>query len=298
MPKSVTLAEPSSSTSTFWGLTSRWTMLARVRGAERAGDLDRVGDRLVDRQPAHAADALLQRLALDVLEDDVRAAVLLAGVDHADDVRVGELGDGARLAAEALELVGVRRDLAVHQLDRDLALERRVERAVDRRHPAGPDLGVEAVPAVQAHADERAHRVARIVADSGTSGHAYADRLAQRPRMQVRRTGAGHLGMCYPPERRHRGWRRPSHTRRGVPDARGVGSRPARRRRRHREMDGPRRHEARRGPSHRSRTNSVCVGAAEAPARRRRGRSRTGRRPPARCASPRRGRPTRPRARA
>jgi hypothetical protein len=26
---------------------------------------------------------------------------------------------GARLAAEALELVGVRRDLAVHQLDRD-----------------------------------------------------------------------------------------------------------------------------------------------------------------------------------
>ncbi len=26
MPKSVTLADPSSSISTFWGLTSRWTM--------------------------------------------------------------------------------------------------------------------------------------------------------------------------------------------------------------------------------------------------------------------------------
>ena len=36
------------------------------------------------------------------------APVLLAGVDHADDVRVRELGDRARLAAEALELVGVR----------------------------------------------------------------------------------------------------------------------------------------------------------------------------------------------
>ena len=37
-------------------------------------------------------------------------------------------------------------------------------------HPdaAGADLGVEAVPAVQAHADERAHGLVRIVADVGT----------------------------------------------------------------------------------------------------------------------------------
>ena len=82
--------------------------VARVRGAERARDLDRVGHRLGDRQAAAAADALLERLALDVLEDDVGAAVVLARVDHADDVRVRELGDRARLAAEALELVGVR----------------------------------------------------------------------------------------------------------------------------------------------------------------------------------------------
>ena len=81
--------------------------VAGVGGGERARDLDRVGDRLVDRQAAHAADAVLQRLALDVLEDDVGPAVLLPGVDHADDVRVAELGDGASLAPEALELVGV-----------------------------------------------------------------------------------------------------------------------------------------------------------------------------------------------
>ena len=164
MPKSVTLAVPSSSMRTFWGLTSRWTMPCVVRGAERAGDLDRVGDRLGDRQPAVAADAVLERLALDVLEDDVRAAVVLAGVDHADDVRVVELGDRARLAAEALELVGVRGDLAVHELDRDLALEHRVEGAVDRRHAAGADLGVEPVAAVEQGADLRAHRsIVRIV---------------------------------------------------------------------------------------------------------------------------------------
>ena len=74
----------------------------------------------------------------------VRVA-LLAGVDDADDVRVVELRDRARLAAEALELVGVAGDLAVHELDRHLALEHRVEGAVHRRHAADPDLGVEAV---------------------------------------------------------------------------------------------------------------------------------------------------------
>jgi cell division ATPase FtsA len=68
-------------------------------------------------------------------------------------VRVVELGDSARLAPEPLELVGVRAHLAVHQLDRDLALQHRVERAVDRGHAAVPDLCVEPVAA----GEERAH---------------------------------------------------------------------------------------------------------------------------------------------
>ena len=182
MPKSVTLAEPSSSIRTFWGLTSRWTMWRACAALERARDLDRVGDRLVDRQAAHAADAVLERLALDVLEDDVGPAVLLAGVDDADDVRVAELGDGARLAAEALELVGVRGDLAVHELDRDAALEHGVERAVDRRHPAGADLGVQPVPAIQLHADERAHPCLVRIVDYGgrRAGADSASRLSCR----------------------------------------------------------------------------------------------------------------------
>ena len=94
-------------------------------------------------------------------------AVLLAGVDDADDVRVGELGDGARLSAEALELVRVRGDLAVHELDRDAALEDGVEGAIDRRHPAGPDLGVQPVPAVELHADESAHPCVEPIVDYG-----------------------------------------------------------------------------------------------------------------------------------
>ena len=73
-----------------------------VGGAERAGDLDGVGDGLGDLQPALAADAVLERLAVDELEDDVGGgggvggvagvlvrSGLLAGVDDGDDVGVG-----------------------------------------------------------------------------------------------------------------------------------------------------------------------------------------------------------------
>ena len=52
-----------------------------VRGAEGAGDLDRVGDRLRYVQRAFAADDVLERLALDVLEHDVGGGCsLVAGV--------------------------------------------------------------------------------------------------------------------------------------------------------------------------------------------------------------------------
>ena len=131
--------------------------VARVRGAQGAGDLDRVGDRLGDRQAALAPDAVLERLALDVFEDDVRAPLVLARVDNTDDVGVRELGHGARLAAKALELIRVGRHLTVHELDRDLALQRLVERAVDRRHAARTDPGLKPVAPAEDGAEERAH---------------------------------------------------------------------------------------------------------------------------------------------
>ncbi len=126
--------------------------LGGVRGLERAPDLDRIRHRLGHRQPSQPPDAVLERLAVDVLEDDVGSAVVLARVDDGHDVRMVQPGDGAGLAPEALELIGVVRDVPVHQLDRHPALERGVERPVHARHPAGPDLLVEPV----ALADERA----------------------------------------------------------------------------------------------------------------------------------------------
>ena len=101
------------------------------------------------------------------LEDDVGMPGVLAGVDDVDDVRVCELGDGPRLTAEALELVGVLGELPVHQLDGDMALEHRVGRPVHRRHPPGADLGFEAIAPVELHPDERGHGFARIVPHVG-----------------------------------------------------------------------------------------------------------------------------------
>ena len=128
--------------------------VGEVRGLEPAADLDRVGGRLVERQPAVAVDPLLERLAVDVLEDDVGVAVLVvAGVDDRDHVGVGDARDRARLAAEALELVGLIRHLAVEHLRRHISLQRLVEREVDGRHSARAELGLQAVSAGQDLAD-------------------------------------------------------------------------------------------------------------------------------------------------
>ena len=102
---------------------------------------------------ADPVDPLLQRLPFDVLEDDVGVAVVLAGVDHRDDVGVGELGHRPRLLAEALELVGLLGHLAVHDLDRDRAVERRVAGQVDGRHAAAAELRLQPVAAGEHGAD-------------------------------------------------------------------------------------------------------------------------------------------------
>ena len=72
-----------------------------------------------------------------MLEDDVLAAVVLPAVDHGDDVRVRQPRDGARLAAEALEVLGVLGVVLVEDLDRDLALELAVVRTEHAGHATG-----------------------------------------------------------------------------------------------------------------------------------------------------------------
>ena len=83
IPKSVTFARPLPFRSTFCGFTSRWTSPCAWAYASAAGDLERDLERALDRRRPAALDQPLQVLAVDVLEDDELAPVLLAAVDHA-----------------------------------------------------------------------------------------------------------------------------------------------------------------------------------------------------------------------
>ncbi len=125
-------------------------MPARVRGLERARDVDEPADACARAGRSALADEAAERRADDVLHREVEPAVRLADVVDRDDVRMAERRDGARLAEEARrELAGDRggsesppsAGLAPligddDDLERDRALEPRVEGPVDLAHAA------------------------------------------------------------------------------------------------------------------------------------------------------------------
>ena len=74
--------------------------------------------------------------ALDVLHDDVMAALVDAGVVDLDDVGVDQPGDRQRLAAEAGDELLVVGEVLREDLDGHGALEDVVDRAVNARHAA------------------------------------------------------------------------------------------------------------------------------------------------------------------
>ena len=116
-----------------------------VRERERVGDRERELDRPPRGERAAPLDELLEILAVDVLEDDELLPIVLAAVDHRDDVRVGELRDGAGFVAEALDVLLVVGVVRVQHLERDVPLEQLVARPIDGRHAARPDELLELV---------------------------------------------------------------------------------------------------------------------------------------------------------
>jgi len=120
-----------------------------VCSGERIGDLQVQVDHLGGRQLAAAAlDALGQRLALEVLHDNVGSTVgLLAVVGDLDQAGVLDPVDGAGFIEEAGDELGIAGVLAVQDLDGDAALDGLVDRLVDRTHPTFTDTAYNAVGA-------------------------------------------------------------------------------------------------------------------------------------------------------
>ena len=114
-----------------------------VRRLERLGDLARDGDRLVDRHRP-ALQPLGEVLAEDELHDEHVGGRRVGQRDLVERVEVGdarvvERSEQLRLALEAREPVRVGRQRGGQQLQRHLAAEPRIRRAIHLAHAAGAD---------------------------------------------------------------------------------------------------------------------------------------------------------------
>ncbi len=85
------------------------------------------------------SQALAEVAAVEQLGDRVRDTVLGAEVVDVEDVRVGELGDGPRLAFESREPTLILRGFRRQHFDSDITAEFGVTGAVDFSHTAFAD---------------------------------------------------------------------------------------------------------------------------------------------------------------
>ena len=97
--------------STLPGFTSRCTTPCACANDSASAISAAMRAASVGAETAVRLQDLAQRLPGDVLHHDEGGVVLLAPVVDRDDVRVVEPGGGLRLAAEALDVDGIRREL-------------------------------------------------------------------------------------------------------------------------------------------------------------------------------------------
>ena len=112
-----------------------------VGGLERRRDSVRDLERASHRQSLQPVDLVRERRPFEVLEHDVRHLVAREPhVRRLDDVGVTERADGTSFVHEALDHVGVGRELRMQDLDREPALDEHVLGEIDRPHSTGSDL--------------------------------------------------------------------------------------------------------------------------------------------------------------
>src|SRR5438094_565524 len=107
------------------------------------GDLLRDIDGCAHTKRSCAANAFLQRLTLDQFHRVKELACFLADseLEHGGDVFVSQRSGRAGFAQKTFARFSASRgDADSYDLQRDLALERRVDGAIGRAHPAMPEL--------------------------------------------------------------------------------------------------------------------------------------------------------------
>jgi hypothetical protein len=107
-----------------------------VRGVERLGDLFRDAQRLADPKRS-ASQPPFERVPVDVLHGDARAAVERSDFVNRADEWVIECGGGARLAEQLLETVRFIR--GGDELERNLAMKHHVICKTDFSHASASD---------------------------------------------------------------------------------------------------------------------------------------------------------------
>jgi hypothetical protein len=104
-----------------------------VRGRERVGNRDADVEDAGERQ-SFSRENLLQALALDKLHGQKLNAGVLFDREQGDDVRMIEPGDDFRFALEALEANRIGSEIGGKHLDRDVAIEPGIARAIHFTH--------------------------------------------------------------------------------------------------------------------------------------------------------------------
>ena len=144
----------------------------RLRAPQRARDLE--GDRDGARRchAAHARQLVAQRLPLEELRRDEGLAVEVADVVEPHGVRVLDRRGEVHLLHEAVDDVPFACELAVNELERDLAIHGVLDGGVDDTHAAAAEHRRHGVAAARDRpADERIRGL--TVAVAGHGGYAY-----------------------------------------------------------------------------------------------------------------------------
>ena len=111
-----------------------------MRVIERRRDRPDDPDRIAQAQRATLLDDRVERATAHILHRDIAQPIMLAHIIDRDDVWMAQIGSGDRFTLEAPGELRVDRQLRCQHLERHRALEQRVERTINVRHTATPDL--------------------------------------------------------------------------------------------------------------------------------------------------------------